>query len=297
MSQPGMPITALAPWFGGCRSIADRIGTELGDLAWCAVPFAGGMPELPWISTRAGIACDRHRHLINLARVVADDALLCRLIRRVERLLFHPDVLAAAQRRCVTREHERAGGGLFADGEAASGDPDVEWAADYFVCAWMGRGGASGRGGEFAQSLAVRYTAGGGGSAKRWRSAVESLPAWGAVLARWEFVCDDAFAVLARLRPQDRVGIYADPPWVGLGDKYTHRFTAAHHSQLARELRRLSVAGYRVVVRYGDDPLVRALYPESEGWTWVATTTRNQRGGDVAEALIVSRESYAGRGA
>lgn len=286
-----MPIKALAPWFGGCRTIAARIGPELGRLGWCGVLFAGGMPELPHIRTQAGVATDLHRHIINLARVVADDALLCRMIRRVDRLLFHGDVLVSAQQRCLSREYEATGGGLFAMGAAASNAPDVEWAADYFVCCWMGRGGYSGRGGELTQSIAVRYTSSGGSSAKRWRSAIESLPAWGRVLSRWQFVCEDAFQLVARLRPQANAGIYADPPWVGAGDEYTHRFTVEHHLRLARELECLSQGGYRVVLRYGDDPLIRELYPAPR-WTWIEQSSRDQQGGDVAEVLIINGPSY-----
>lgn len=282
-----MKIRALAPWFGGCRTIAETIGAELGRLGWCGVLFAGGMPELPHIRTQAGVAIDLHRHMINLARVVADDALLCRMIRRVDRLLFHSDVLAAAQHRCLNREHETSGG-LWANGAAASGDPDVEWAADYFVCCWMGRGGYSGRGGELTQSISVRYTASGGSSAKRWRSAVESLRAWGKVLERWQFVCEDAFKFIARLKPQDRAGIYADPPWVDAGDEYIHRFTTAQHVKLAHELTKLADFGYRVVIRYGDCQLIRDLYPPRSRWLWHRATTRDQRNGEVSEVLIVS---------
>lgn len=288
-----MPIKAMAPWFGGCRAIAERIGEELGKLGWCGVLFAGGMPELPFIRTQSGVATDLHRHIINLARVVADDKLLMHMIRSIDRLLFHSDVLAAAQRRCLNREHESAGG-LFAHGAAASRWPDVEWAADYFVCCWMGRGGYSGRGGELSQSIAVRYTASGGSSAKRWRSAIESLPAWGAVLARWQFICYDGFDLASRLKPVEpaqKAGVYADPPWVDAGDEYSHRFAATDHVRLAREMHRLSDDGYRVVVRYGDDPLIRALYAPDR-WRWVEAATRNQSNGEVAEVLIVNGPSF-----
>lgn len=289
MSQHPMTITALAPWFGGARSLAHRIGPELGRLGWCGVLFAGGMPELPHIRTQAGVATDLHRHIINVARVVAEDGLLLRMIRRVDRLLFHEDVLAAAQRRCMDREH---GGrvGLFSEGTRADAHPDLEWAADYFVCCWMGRGGYAGRGGELTQSIAVRYTASGGSSAKRWRSAVESLPAWGTVLSRWQFVCESAFDVLARLKPQEKAGLYLDPPWVGAGDEYIHRFTTEQHIKLARECARLR--SYRIVVRYGDHPLIRELYPEP-AWRWVESTTRNQINGEVLEVLIVNGPSLA----
>lgn len=65
-------VAAVAQWHGSCRASCERIGTALGDLVWCGVPFAGGMPELPYIRTRTGIANDLHRHLINLARVIRE---------------------------------------------------------------------------------------------------------------------------------------------------------------------------------------------------------------------------------
>lgn len=249
----GITIKALAPWFGGARNLAARIGPELGKLGWCGVLFAGGMPELAQIQTQAGVATDLHRHVINLARVVADDALLLKLIRKVDRLLFHEDVLSDAQGRCLEREHS---GGLFGGTQAESG-PDLQWAADYFICCWMGRGGYAGRGGELSQTISVRYTASGGSSAKRWRSAVESLPSWGKVLSRWQFMCEDAFTILPKLKPakdakkSGRSGLYLDPPWVGAGDEYTHRFTTEQHRKLARECERLTDAKFRIVVRYG----------------------------------------------
>lgn len=283
--EPAMKIRALAPWFGGARRMAEQIGPRMGRCRIAFVLFAGGLPELPYIQTQSGVATDLHRHIINLAQVVANDRLLVELIRRVDRLLYHPDVLAQAQARCLDREAGANGPGLF----AAGGDDgiDVGWAADYFVCCWMGRGGYSGRGGELTQPLAVRYTASGGSSARRWRSAVESLPAWGRVLARWEFVRTSGLELAERLKPQEGAAVYADPPWVGAGDEYTHRFTTEQHQRLAREAARLAGCGYRVVLRYGDDPLIRGLYPAEEGWEWTEHTSLDQRNGEVAEVLIV----------
>jgi DNA adenine methylase len=287
-----MAIGALAPWFGGNRIQAEMVGRELGRLAWCGVLFAGGMPEIRYITTQAGVAIDLHRHMINMARVVADPVLLCRMIRRIERLLFHPDVIAEAQRRCLDREQAGGGGGLFcgdADQKPKVSKPDVDWAADYFTACWMGRGGYAGRDGELSQSLSVRWTASGGSSAKRWRSALESLPAWGRVfLERWQFVCMDAFEMLTNLSPQERAGLYLDPPWVELGARYRHTFTEAQHVRLAKELHRLGSGdgAYRIVLRYGDHPLIRGLYPAPR-WRWIESATKNQQNKEVREVLIV----------
>jgi DNA adenine methylase len=311
-----MYIHTLAPWFGGNRTFAGKIGQRLGQLRFCVVPFAGGMAELPAIDTKDGLAVDQHRHIINLARVVRDKALLRQLVRRLEVQIFHTDELKAAQARCVDRNIAREGalfgalqhardvvlvdldvheGSLFGatpqrpdDRPGDAGDaPDVGWAADYFVAAWMGRGGACGRPGELAQSLAVRYSATGGSSPLRWRSAVRSLPAWQEVLERWAFVAGDAFETLARLEPaKGPYGIYCDPPWVDAGDEYIFRFNDEHHHRLAKLLNSATLYGsWRIVLRYGDDSLIRGLYP-ADRWQWTESTTRNQRGGDVAEVLI-----------
>lgn len=284
MTSAPMKISALAPWFGGCRQHAEAIAEHLGDLAWCGVLFAGGMPELPYIRTKAGLAIDKHRHIINLARVVAEPRLLVKMIKAIDRHIFHPDVLLAAQRRCLDREHQVDRGLFGSSNSPADLEPDPQWAADYFTCCWMGRGGYAGRGGELTQSIAVRYSASGGSSAKRWRSAVESLPAWAEVFAKWEFSVGDAFAVLARLRPQPNAGLYLDPPWVGAGDEYCHRMSTEQHRKLAELLDRLD--GYRIVIRYGDDPLIRGLYP-ADRWRWIEATTRGQQNNEVNEVLIV----------
>lgn len=281
-----MKISSLGNWFGGNRMQAERVGRELGPLAWAGVGFAGGIPELAYIDTSSGVAVDLHRHIINLATVVADDRLLKRMMRLLDRLLFHPDVLAAAQRRCRDREIA----GTYGVGVAVDG-PDVEWAADFFVCCWMGRGGVPGQKGELSQKLSIRWTTTGGSSAKRWRSALESLPAWNNVIARWQFVCMDIFDMLTNLKPQTRAGLYFDPPWVEEGLRYKYPFTVAMHRRLAAECRRLS--GYRIVLRYGDHPLIRELYPPTE-WRYIESTTSSQQRSEVREVLIVNGPEIGG---
>lgn len=290
-----MTIKALAGWFGSNRTQAELVGQELGRLSWCGVFFAGGMSELPHIRTQAGVAIDLHHHMVNLASVVADDRLLLRMIHRVDRMLHHAESLAAAQRRCRARAPQ-AGGGLFGEAAKAADGPDVDWAADYFACCWMCRGGIAGQSGEFNQGLSIRWSASGGGSARRWRSAVESLPAWHAALHQWSFACMDAFDAMAKLDKQKgAAGCYFDPPWVLEGAAYAHPFTERHHRRLAAESARLSGAGYRIVLRYGDHPLIRELYPIHR-WRWIESTTKDQQGGNVAEVLIVNAQPPASAG-
>lgn len=268
-------IKALAQWFGGNRMLAESVGAALGKLCWCGVPFAGGCPELPHIRTVAGVANDLHRHVINLARVVRDDGLVEQLVHQLDGVLFHPDELAKAQRHC----HEREEHGRGAD------TPDVAWAADYFAACWMGRGGHAGKRGEFDQTLSLRWTSSGGDSAVRFRSAIQSLRDWHGALRNWSFTCIDAFEFLGNVRDAAGHGLYVDAPWPDAGEEYRHGFTQEQQARLAETLTRF--ARTRVVVRFGDHPLIRELYPEPR-WTWLTQTSRNQRNGATAEALIVN---------
>ena len=280
---PPMKTKAIAGWFGSNRMLAARVGAELGKLAWCGVPFVGGAPELPFIKTRGGLAADLHRHLINLARCVSDQDLLDEMLPLVDRVLFHPDELGLAQARCRGREAQNLA--LFGNQPAELDDP--EWAADYFVCAWMSRGGFAGKNGELNQSLSVRFTASGGGSAVRYRSAVESLTAWHDVLKRWEFCVLDCFEFLDRVRDQEGHGLYVDAPWPDAGDEYRFPFTEAKQRRLAERLARFNHV--RIVVRFGDHPLIRELY-QPPRWNWVTQTSRNQQKVLILNGTSLSRD-------
>lgn len=274
-----MKMTAIAPWFGGNRMEAGRPGQLLGKLAWCGVPFCGGSPELPHIQTRSGLAGDMHRHIINLSRCITDAAKLEELIQLVDTRLFHPDELSAAQARCAERE---MGESLF----GGSSDPveaDPVWAADYFVSAWMGRGGHAGKGSEFTQGLALRFTSSGGDSARRYRSAVESLRAWGEALKGWQFIRCDVFDFLDRVRDSADHGLYIDAPWPDAGEEYRHSFGDSQQRRLMEVLRRFSCV--RIVVRFGEHPLIQELYREGE-WAWHRHLSRNQQNNEVSEVLI-----------
>lgn len=281
-------INALAGWFGNNRTHADTVGIELGPLKWCGVPFAGGCPELPRIRTKAGLASDLHRHIINIARVVRDPVLKAAMVDRLDGMLFHPDELLDAQRRCVAREGEGAGG-LFG-APKPNDEPDVAWAADYFVTCWMGRGGHSGKEHEFTQGLSFRWTTSGGDSAKRFRSAVESLSGWHRALAPWSFACIDVFDFLENVVDQPGHGLYLDPPWPELGKEYRHKFDDTKQARLVDRL--AAFKHVRIVVRFGDHPLIRKLYPEGP-WTWSGRKSKNQTGNTVEEVLLINGPSLA----
>ena len=265
-------IKTIAPWFGCARMLAEEVGRLVGKCRWIGVPFAGGMPELLYLDAPTIVVSDLHRHVINLARCLADERIGPILYRRLRRMPFHPEVLADAQE--WLKVHELPGR-----------MPDRDAAERYFVGCWMGRSGKSGGVDEFNGSIPVRWNANGGDSATRYRSAVRSLVAWRRIMQRCTFVTMDCFEFLGAVQDEPGHAVYCDPPFFGPGDKYKHKFTEADHRHLAVELSALSKA--RVVVRYYDIPLVRELYPLSR-WTWHEFTGRKQSNAEAQEVLIVN---------
>lgn len=271
MATADMNVKSVVPYFGGCRMIAKKIAEELSGLAWIGIPFGGGMPELAHINCRSIVVNDLHRHVVNLAYCIADPNLLQSLRQRVDRLPFAPDVLAQGQEFCASREPENPG--------------DLNAATWYFVTQWMGMSGRSGTEEEFRGGLSVRWTSSGGDSNTRYRSAVRSLGAWHRILRRCNFSMLDCFVFLDKCKDQDGHGIYCDAPWPSDGDGYRHKFTEADQRRLAEKL--ASFRNCRVVIRYGDHPLIRELYPDSR-WTWKEIEGRTQANKSKAEVLITN---------
>jgi hypothetical protein len=229
---------------------------------------------------------DKHRAIINLARVVADDRLRPLLVRVLARKAFHPDELADCQGRCIDRDDYRADGMLL---------PNLEWAADYFVCCWMGRASKAGIDDEFNGRPSIRWKSDGGDSMVRYRSALRSLVPFSRALRRCTFETMDAFDFLERCEDIDGHGLYADPPFPGVGQRYKHNAgkgaeEVAWHTRLRDALVRFDHT--RVVCRFYDHPLIRELYPEGE-WAWHFLTGRKQSNEDAPEVLLV-RNGKAG---
>lgn len=277
-----MTISALAPWFGSNRMLAHEVGKAMAGCSWAGVVFAGGLAEIPHIPARTLLVNDKHRHVINLARVVRDDRLRGQLVRGLRRRLFHPDELAEAQAVCKSTE----------PGDA----PDVALAEAYFVCCWVGRSSKAGIDDEFNGRPSVRWKADGGDSGVRYWSALRSLASWGVALRRCTFETMDAFDFLARCEDLPGHGVYADPPFPGVGRRYRHNAgkTAADerawHTRLRDALGRFQTT--RVVCRFYDDPLIRELYPEPR-WAWNQLAGRKQTNDDAPEVLLVSNPAAA----
>jgi DNA adenine methylase len=273
-------VTALANWYGTDRTICPKIAELLADCEWVGLPFAGGMSAIQAIRARTIVANDLHRHVMNLACVVAavgykefQDSL--------RKILFHPDSLEAAQAHCIEMER---GGWTFGNIDNRLSE---RWALNYFVCSWMSRSGLAGTEAEFKGGLSLRWEAGGGDSAKRYHSAIDAIEVWHKEFCRCTFSVLDVFEFLIqKCKDQKGHGLYADPPFFGPGDKYTHKFGMDQWVRLAVEL-----AGFehtRVVIRCYDVALMRQLFPEGV-WVWHRVDGRKQTNEVVSEVLITNR--------
>ena len=271
IQDPEMRIKALAPWFGGKRTLAPRIVAELGKHRIYWDVFCGSAAVLfakpPCVMETMN---DLHGDLINLAKVVQNDDTAPVLFDRMSRTAGHEDLMHEAA------ERYRARG----DKAPASDQPDVDRACDYMLCAWLGRNGVAGTQG-FCKGFCVRYSANGGHAAKRFQSVVESIPAWWNRLRNVTILNRNARDLIPRIEDRADTAIYADPPYVEKGAKYVHDFDdrkefaglfcgdadrPMSHGELAELLGRFKKS--RVVVSYYDHPEVRRLYRPPH-WTFI----------------------------
>lgn len=272
-------IGAIAPWFGSNRMLAPTVAQEVGKVDWCGVPFAGGMSEVLAIRSREFLVNDLHRDIINLAKVLRVQELAEQLQAECDPTLFHQDDLEEARAICLASE-------------CPKGPPVYERAKAYFVCVWLGRSAKAGTDDEFRGNLAIRYTASGGGSNKRFRSAVLSVAAFHHVCRRCEFTIEDFREFFKKCKDREKHAVYIDAPFPEEGDSYRHKFTQRDHRDLAACLSQFKEI--RVVIRFYDHPLIRELYPEGPHWTWRRLKGRDQaNNGEKAEALIINGDSYA----
>jgi len=268
-----MKVTALAPWFGSARQNAKTIGALLGKHDWVGIPFCGGCCEIPHIQARSIAANDLHRHVITLAMTVAGEGYE-KLRDLIDDVMVHPDFLDRARRDLETIEQ---------GGSESRVDP--YWAAAYFVNSWLSRSTNVGTDRELSVQIATRFTASGGSSVRRWRSAVESLPEWHKILRdRVEFTCLDWRVFLDKCHDRDGHALYVDPPWQDAGEEYKHKFTESDHRQLANWLREFEKT--YVLIRHSDHPLYRELYPD---WQWRELGGRNQGNRKISESVLTQR--------
>ncbi|MCJ7543665.1 MAG: DNA adenine methylase [Phycisphaerae bacterium] len=286
-----MPIKALAPWFGGKRNLAPLIVAELGPHRCYWEPFCGSMAVLlakPPATMET--VNDLHAGLINLARVVRDSKAGAQLYRRLRRTWMSEDLFREADDFCRAAERFGSYSSPRLDEQA------VNRAYCYFLVSWLGRNGSSGIAMNSKGTFCVRYTAKGGHAAKRFHSAIDSIPAWRRRMRKVAILNRDGFDLLERIEDAPGTAIYVDPPYLVKGTNYLHDFAEADHARLAALLARFSKA--RVVISYYDHPLLAELYP---GWTVVripvsrALAHGGKRGANqsrAVECLLLNGPSY-----
>ncbi len=251
MTMTEMKIKAIAPWFGGKRNLASTIVEELGEHSSYFEPFCGAMSILlnKPVSSHENVN-DLHGDLINLARTIQHPELGAKLYRRLRRTWLHEDV------------HEEARATMRDCGEVPKlALPDPDRAYWYFIFSWIGRNGTAGTA-NINCGFCRRWTPHGGHGAKRFASAVCSIPAWRNRMRNVTILRMDGFEMLSKIEDNVRTAIYADPPYLTKGTLYVHDFDPADRQRLASELHRFRKS--RVVLSYYDHPMLAELYPD---WT------------------------------
>lgn len=310
---PDGKIKAIAPWFGGKRTMAPLIVEQLGKHGQYFEPFCGSMAVLfAKEPSQKETVNDLHGDLINLARVLANPTSAERLYETLQHCLFCEALLDDARSYLASTAVPN---NPSADEIACFAVPPTSHvlrAYWYFITSWFGRNGTAGTA-RVDYQIAVRWTKGGGSPTVRWRNALESLPWWHNRLRNVVILRRNAFDILDRFEDVKETAIYVDPPYHGnsrsgnqkngSGGTYLHEFRHADsifgddHKRLAEMLRKYRKA--RIVVSYYDCQEIRALY---DGWTFISHTrqkhlhAQNGRGArpkEAPEVLIINGPSYA----
>lgn len=289
-TESPMKITAIAPWFGGKRTLAPRIVAELGPHSAFWEPFCGSMAILlakPPATMET--VNDLHGDLINLARCVRDPVLGPKLYRRLRRWLAAKDSLDRAA--ALNRTYQRRAAGEYAD---------IDRAESYFTTSWLGRNGVAGTQ-SYNQGYSRRFTKNGGHAATRWQNVVASIPGWRRRMRQVSILSECGISLVERIEDAKGVVIYCDPPYIVKGAKYVHDFDGIDHYKLAGRLNRFTKT--RVVVSYYEHPMLAELYPAPR-WTVVRCHTvkamvnqgmRDKTGSTIApEVLLINGPSLTG---
>jgi DNA adenine methylase len=244
-----MKIKALAPYLGGKRNLAPRIVKLLGKHSIYWEPFCGSMAVLLAKNPcRMETVNDLYGDLINLARVIQNPESAWQLYDRLYRTLMHEQLFIEAAEKCRQRGYYAAIDGL-----------DVDRAYDFFVASWLGRNGLTGCK-SYNWTYCARYTPNGGHSGKRWRSVIESIPAWHKRLLGVTILQKDAFDIISRIHDSSNTAIYIDSPYIEKNAEYVHDFKPKDHVRLAALLHRFEKA--TVVVSLYDHPNIEQIYPD-----------------------------------
>ena len=265
------------PWFGADSQIAAQLAVLLDYCKHITIPFCGGMGILPHLKAKHIIANDLHEHVYNFYQVAkSKDGDGMRFREMCRQTLSHPSELDLAA-------------------EILSGETLVSTSPEYVRKAWAfwaqcwigrkGKGGTRYQGGK----PSVRRAANGGNNASRLKSAAKDLEIWADMFTNCEFACEDYRECLEKTKDISDNGIYLDPPgWVTAGTAYLYGpKNEQERVQFAKDVRK-SVDRFknaRVVIRYGDEPLIRELY---SGWNIIEGKSRTQANKTLGELWITN---------
>jgi site-specific DNA-adenine methylase len=217
------------------------------------------------LTAKAIVANDLNDNAINFYRVASDNILKYELSHKCKRVLSHPrEIHDAMEVLAHPVRHSR-----------------VDLAVAYWTICWVGRKGSGGSESE-GGSVSVRWKADGGNNATRIQAASSDLEEWSNHFSRCEWACQDYRDFIEKVADDSTCAIYCDPPWVEVGNRYKHPFSDDDHKTLRLALERFEKT--RVVVRYGDSELVRALYHD---WEIIELKTRTQSNKRKPELLLV----------
>lgn len=250
-----MKTKSALSYFGSDSEVAASLAAMLDGCNHVTIPFVGGAAILPHLKARSIICNDLHDAAINFYRVLSGrEGDREKLIYLCTHAISHPSELAEA--------------GIIMKSPLSHDSTLKAWA--FWATCWIGRKGKGGT--KYMVGMpSVRRTASGGSNASRLKAAAADLNEWAAHFQRCEWECKCFRELLPKVADNERCGVYCDPPWVDLGRDYLHSFTEEDHIDLRDMLSRFEHT--KVVVRYGDHPLVRDLYA---GWHIEAAESRTQ---------------------
>jgi len=249
-----MKTQSCLQYYGSDASVAQEIAKLLDHCRHVTIPFCGGLGILPHLQARAILANDKNGNAINFYQVLKNEKLGPDLIKACKQTLCHPSELKRAN-----KVDQHSGTKL-----------DLAWA--YWTRCWLGRKGQGGTEGA-GKSASIRRNASGGSNASRIKAAAADLNQWCELFHKCEFEDKDFRVILSKGHDRRDGGYYIDAPWVNEGKLYEETFVEQDHRDLAAGLSRFKKS--TVVVRYGDAPLVRDLYP-TDHWTWIEAESRTQ---------------------
>jgi len=267
-----MKTKSALSYFGSDSEVARQLASRLDGCSHVTIPFVGGGSIIPHLAARGIVANDLHDLAVNFYRVLSGahgSYNTWKLIEHCKKTLSHPGELKLAEAVIVDIDDE-----YFDMTQAA-------WA--YWAICWLGRKGKGGTK-HVGGKPSVRWTAQGGNNASRITAAADDLEEWAAHLKRCEWTQPDFLECLSKVNDKPECGIYCDPPWISSGRNYVHSFTEEQHVALSDKLREFEHAA--IVVRYGDDPMIRNLYSD---WNIEHAKSRTQANKDLGEIWITRR--------